>query len=222
MNGDKHVIYIHGVGRQDKGFSAFAQKRMRKSLRNRGLTHHGQEVLWAPVLDDLQDRMLADVKKLGSKGNLTQQLVIGTLSDALNYHNRKEQIFALIDVAIARLRSDSVHICAHSLGVVLALEYLMSRTSVAATMTSFGTNAQLFQIGARASCPLTLKGPNRWRNAFYEADMLGFPVSSWMPQVKDYKLSKPFWSISTIVPGLSHNDYWKDSDFWSRFVPAGF
>jgi len=220
--GQAHAIYIHGIGRQREGFAAYAHKTMSASLKLRGITLHGQEVVWAPILDRHQDAMLKDVGGRGSKNSPAQQLAIGTLADALSYGNQRDAVLSLVDNAMVRLRSDSVSIFAHSLGCLVALDWLRSRPIVNGTLTSFGANVRLFYLGGEFVCPNQLKAENRWRNLFYPKDMLGWPIKGWQDQVDDLELSKPFWSISTLVPALSHNDYWHDKKLWSTTLPAGF
>jgi hypothetical protein len=222
VKSELHAIFVHGVGQQKSGFSAHAQRKLAAALKLRGITLHAQEVLWAPVLDKLEAQMLRDVGKLGSANNAAQKLTVGTLADALAYPNRREAILDLADAAFARLRSNEVHIFAHSLGVVVATDWLRSRPPVNATLTSFGANIALFNLGGTFVCPNQLRAERRWRNAFYASDFLGFPLRGFQEQVDDIRLTKPFWSKSTIIPGLSHLDYWQDSRLWSSTIPGGF
>jgi hypothetical protein len=222
MAGDVHAIFVHGIGEQKSGYSAFAQKRLRIALRERGISLCSEEVLWAPILGKLENEMLRDVEKRGSKLNAVQRLSISTLADATSYRDSLPEIFDLLDRAYMRLRSDRVHIFCHSLGVVISLAWLNSRDKVTATMSSFGVNAQMFALGSRFQAPPTLRAEGRWRSFFYPTDGLGFPIAGWMPQVTDYKLTVPFWSVGTIVPSLSHLAYWGDRRLWSQTIPAGF
>ncbi len=222
MQGEVRAIFIPGIGEQKARYPHFAQKRLRIPLRARGISLYSEEVLWAPILDALQADMLRDVQRRGSRLNMLQRLSISTLADATSYKEKLPEIFDLLDRAYMRLRSDNVHIFCHSLGVVIALAWLNSRDRVSATMSSFGVNAQMFALGARFSAPPTLRAEGRWRSFFYPTDGLGFPIAGWMPQVRDYKLSVPFWSAGTIVPSLSHLAYWGDRRLWSSTIPAGF
>ena len=220
--GQAFVLFVHGVGSQKPGYSAKARRTMGAALALRGITMHSSEVCWAPVLDRLQQKMLKDVGKRGSKNNLAQRLAIGTLSDALCYQNNRDQILDLMDQGMVRLRSDSVHIVGHSLGVVVAHDWLRSRPVVNATLTSLGCNAELFSLGARFNCPNQLRAEGRWRNFWYATDVLGFPVAGWQEQVIDQEITRPVWSISRLVPGLSHLSYWDDSRLFGSTMPAGF
>lgn len=221
MKGEVRAIFVHGIGEQKSGYSAFAQKRLRIALRERGMSLYAEEVLWAPILDQLQAEMMADVKARGSRLNMVQRFSLGTLGDATSYESRLPEIFDLMDRAFLRLRSDSVHVFSHSLGVVIALAWLNSRDRVRATMSSMGVNAAMFTPEQRV-CPPTLRAAGRWRSFFYPTDGIGFPIGGWMPQAEDIQLSKPFWSASTIVPALAHTDYFKDRQLWSQTIPAGF
>lgn len=215
-------MMIHGVGQQKPGYSAAARSRMGAALALRGITMHAQEVVWAPAMDALEAQMMADVGKLGSRNNMIQRFDIGSAADALSYPNCREQILNMLDSAFVRLRTDRVHIFAHSLGVMVACDWLRSRQRVRATLTSFGANIQAFYLGVDFDCPVQLRGPHRWRNVFYASDGFGWPIGKWQPQVDDVEIRKPLFRLSTLVPALSHVDYWGDSRLWGSTIPGGF
>lgn len=222
---DVHAIFVHGIGEQHDGYSRKAQAWMRDALLARGISLYTQEVVWADILDQHEAAMLKSVGKGGSKNSLFQRMDIMTMADALCFSNSLPAILERIDDSFARLRSGDVHIFAHSLGVVLALRWLDSRPTVRLDgLTSFGTNAQLWALGGDFKVPAQAARANKWRNAFYAKDGIGWPVHAWQPQVTDYEITKPFWSWSSL-PGLgalSHCDYFSDKRLWSSTMPGGF
>jgi hypothetical protein len=215
-------MFVHGVGEQRRGYSSAARSRMGAALALRGIMMHSQEVVWAPVMDALEAKMMADVGKLGSRNNMVQRFDIGTAADANSYPNCREQIMDMMDGAFIRLRTDTVHLFCHSLGAMVACDWLRTRKTVRATMTSFGCNMQSFYLGADFDCPKPLRGLNRWRNLFYRDDGFGWPIAKWQSQVEDVEISKPLFRLSTLVPALSHLDYWADSRLWGSTIPGGF
>lgn len=215
-----HGIFIHGVGTQEAGYSNKAQKLLAASLSKQGADFYGQEVLWAPVLDDVEGKMLGEVGRRGSSNRPLQHLVVETLADALCYRNKQEPIFDLIDSAFIRTRADEVHIFAHSLGVLLSVEWMRSRQlAKVERLHSFGCNLQLFHLGGPFVVPQQIDRKSAWVNYFDGQDMLGWPVSGWVPGVKDTKVNVGAWWQRW--NGLAHIGYFEDTKFWRDIVPTG-
>jgi pimeloyl-ACP methyl ester carboxylesterase len=214
-----HAIFIHGVGTQKAGYSDFAQKQLSAGL-PRGTFLNAQEVLWAPVLDKLETTMLKSVKKNGSRNKLLQRVVVETLADALCYSNSSGPIFDLIDAAYARTRADTVHIFGHSLGALLAVEWLRTRERTdPRKLVTFGCNLQLFHLGDDAwRAPPQVSVPNKWVNCFDDADMLGWPLRGWLPHVKDVEVNVGSWWQRW--NGLAHTGYFTDKTFWRSTIPT--
>ena len=216
-----HAIFVHGVGEQDGSYADAARRNLQGALRARGSELYSSTVLWAPVLDVHQRKMSAAVAKRGSSNRPSQRLVMGTLADALSYRHHADQISALMDDAYMRLRADEVVIFAHSLGGLLTVDWLRSRTRArVAQFHTFGCNLELFYQGAedKFDCPAQLRPSAKWTNYFDEDDMLGWPLRGWLPQVDDIEVSvggllSGWW-------GLSHTAYWDDSALWCRTIPA--
>ncbi len=122
-----HALFLHGVGQQTAGYSHKAQLKLATSLQKRGVQLYGQEVLWSPVLDHYEAQMAREVGRRGSKNRPLQRLVVGTLADALCYQNRREDILDLVDQAYLKLRCETVTIFAHSLGCLIAADWMRSR-----------------------------------------------------------------------------------------------
>lgn len=210
-------LFIHGVGTQKPGYSAKAQAWLSAGLPGGRLALYGQEVVWADILDDLETKMMRDVGKRGSSNHPAQRLVMETLADALCYRNRQEAIFARLDTAYARTRADEVYIFAHSLGGLLAVEWLRARPRAkVAKLVTFGCNLQLFHLGGEFESPAQIAMPDTWVNAFYDRDMLGWPLRGWLPQVSDVELAVSGWLGWT---GLAHIEYFSDTRFWKKTLP---
>lgn len=217
-----NCIFVHGVGKQKSDFAHDARRYLRSALKSRGIEMYARSVHWAPILDDGEKKMLESVGKLGSSNRMSQRLVVETLADALCYQHKQETIQYLVDYELSQFnnQADEVVVFAHSLGVLLMSDYLRNRPKVKIQkFVSFGTNLQLFNIGRESAfvCPEQLKGVGRWTNYWDEDDMLGWPVSGWLPHVKDTEVSVgPWWSGWT---GLSHIGYFEDKDLWSKKIP---
>lgn len=214
------AVFIHGVGTQKAGYSADAQKWLASGLPRGAPAGSFQEVLWAPVLDALEKKMMASVHKGGSKNRPMQRLVIETLADALCYQSSSVPIFDLIDNAYVRTRSDSVYIFGHSLGALLAVEWLRTRNRVdPKKLITFGCNLQLFHLGDDSwKAPAQVSMPNKWVNCFDDADMLGWPLRGWLPQVRDVEVRVGSWWQRW--NGMSHTGYFVDKTFWRSIIPS--
>jgi pimeloyl-ACP methyl ester carboxylesterase len=214
-----HAMFIHGIGSQKRGYSDYAAKSLATALARANIELYTQEVLWAPILDTLEDRMLYDISRAGSSSKPLQRLALGTLADALCYPSRREDILGTVDAAFMRLRADRCWVFAHSLGGLIATDWLRSRERARVhQLVTFGCNLELFALGTQWACPKQLSGPGRWTNLFDADDMLGYPLSRWQKQVRDVEVSVgPLWSGWT---GLSHIEYFDDSKLWGKTVPA--
>lgn len=224
---EAHFLFVHGVGEQGSDFAADAIKNLRGALATKGVKLHAGVVHWAPLADGLERAFLSTAEARGSSGNLTQRLVVGTLADALVYQANarlREQIGYLLDYEYTRLRAGSVHIVAHSLGGLIALDWLRSRKNVRPLrLWTIGSNVGLFNLGQRFDCPASVVNDGTWVNMFYPSDFLGYPLNA-QPEfrhVRDVKLPRAgFFRMSTLVPGLRHTDYWTDAKLWRKTVPG--
>lgn len=215
-----YALFTHGVGTQKPGFSSDAQKHLAAGLSERGRILYGSEACWAPVLDEDEAVMLKEVSKRGSSNRPMQRLVVETLADALCWENRREAIFDVLDRAYCRLRAPGpVTVLAHSLGVVIALEYLRARPSIQLErFVSFGTNLQLFHLGVEGrfvAPPAVAKVP--WLNAFSDTDMLGFPIRGFT-HATDVEVN--VGGLFTRWNGAAHLGYWTEKSLWRKTLPG--
>lgn len=218
-----HALFIHGVGEQPKSFAAEARHNLRASLLDKGVALYSASVHWAPLADRVERRFLSEVQKRGSKGNLTQSLVVGTLSDALMYVRNfglRTHIFDLIDKQIMRLRGEHVTVFAHSLGGLIFTDYLRSRTELRnVSLVTFGCNIGLFTLGERFVPVPQLAEQGTWWNLYSARDMLGFPLAGDpnLRHVKDIEVSVGGWFKGWT--GLAHVRYWDDRRLWRKTIP---
>lgn len=219
------ALMIHGVGEQESDFAAEARASLRSGLRERNWRLHCTQVHWAPLADRVQQKFLKAVEKKGSRGNMSQKLAVGTLADALMYRSNpqlQEQIFWLFDQQMWMLGSP-VTIFAHSLGGLIATDYLRARPKIKnVKLVTFGCNIGLFTLGHRFDCPEQVSRPGSWTNLFYPRDILGFPVSvdPALSHVQDIEVRSPWFRWSNIVGGLAHLDYWGHDSIWEDRIPS--
>lgn len=219
---EAHVIAVHGIGHKTPlSFADAAMKRLSSALSKRGCTLYSQSVHWGPVLDLVQDRMMAQVKSLGSSNRMVQRISQGALADALSYGHHKEAIHAVFDRAVLRLRADNFVIIGHSLGCLVAADWLRSRTQAKVSkFITTGCNLELFYQGAEDKflVPPQVNRQGTWFNLFDDDDGLGWPVRGWLPHVKDIEVSVGgplfrWWAAS-------HGMYWTSRGaIWSEVVP---
>jgi pimeloyl-ACP methyl ester carboxylesterase len=216
------ALFIHGVGEQENDFSDEARRRLRQACHDRGTSLYPLNVHWAPLADRPQQRFLKSVKALGSNDNMTQRLVIGTLSDALMYCTNAEfrkQIFALMDQQVWMLGGKDFTIFAHSLGGLIATDYLRARPHITGVrMVTMGCNLGLFTLG-QSFKPVQALCASEWHNLYSGRDMLGFPLSvdPGLTHVQDLEVSVGGWFKGWT--GLAHIRYWDDAKLWEKTIP---
>lgn len=221
-----YAIFIHGVGTQDSHFADYATHTLAAACSRRGATLYARSVHWAPLMDLTSTAFLKAAKAKGSIVNPSQKLVANTLSDALAYRADRpvaQEIFGVFDYEVLALRGEPVYIFAHSLGGLITCDYLRTRTRLkVARFVTFGCNIPLFYLGAQFTPPESIETTGSWNNLFYEADMLGYPLSEveGMKHVIDQRIDpSPGIHFSDIVPGLTHVDYFGDQRLWSETIP---
>ena len=222
LKSDLYALCVHGIGQDTPAnFADQAMKQLAAGLQPLGVTLYAKSVHWSPLVDGPQKALKRTLKRMGSSGRVAQSLAVRTLSDALSYPQYQEQINYLIDYEVSRLRAPSeTLIFAHSLGVVLATDYLKSRTGVKARMVSFGTNLNLFHVGDMANwqCPAQLQGRDSWLNMYSKYDALGYPLRGWLPHVRDAEVT--VGGVFTWWNGASHMAFWDDKYLWRETVPT--
>lgn len=218
-----YALFIHGIGSQTADYAKDAIKYLGKGLGKQPL--YTRSVLFTHVLDLQSTKFLADVKTKGSEGNLTQRFVISTIADALQYSNNPKtrgRILEALDNEFVKLRApDEAVIFAHSLGALVALDWLRTRIKVKnVRLVTLGANIGLFEMGKPVDVPPQLKKPGRWYNLFDKDDLLGYAVGirpETAAHVKDMKVSVGGFLIGRT--GLAHIKYWEDEELWKNTIP---
>jgi len=209
------VITFHGIGNDTPStYAKAAMTRLGRQLP--GLRH--ASVHWGPLLDVPQREMMRDMRKRGSKGNLVQGISYKTLGDALAYRNVEGAVRLLADYETNNLGGSVDVVVAHSLGCVLALGWLNSRSFAnPVTLVTLGCNLGLWQAGADAKIPKP-RPVHRWLNLFDATDGLGGPIGG-IAHARDIEVSvgRPWYAF--MVPAADHVGYWNDADLWSRTLP---
>lgn len=215
------ALFVHGVGRQGPGFADKAIGWLRDSLDE---DFYAQSVHWAKLADRAEDKFLAQVKDKGSKGNTTQELVVGTLADALMYrtpgNDFQRKLFGLLDHHSDVFGDRGYVIFAHSLGGLIVTDWLRARPAVKdVTLVTLGCNIGLFNLGRSFQPVPQLTAPNRWINAYSSRDFLGFPltVDPNLKHVLDVRVS--LGGLFKGWTGLSHLLYWEEKALWSTTIP---
>lgn len=216
------ALFIHGVGRQDASFADVALHALADGLERRGHRLLASSVHWAGFADRVQDRFIERAEKHGSAINPSQKLVVGTLADALMYATNptlQGKIFRLLDQHVKLVRAPFT-IFAHSLGGLIATDWLRQRTALDVRLVTLGCNIGLFNLGKRFASVPSLDGPGRWINLFSSRDMLGFPLAheEGLEHVQDVKVSVGGWFRGWT--GLAHTLYWTDESLWRKTVPG--
>lgn len=223
---DVYALFLHGIGTQDADFADEAKLHLDQGLRKFGAHLYARSVHYAPLLDGNGSKFLKQVEKHGSRGNITQQLAIMTLTDALQYRRNKavtEQIMYLLDYEYSMLRDDGVlHIFAHSLGCLVALDWIRSRDKVRRVkLYTLGCNVGLFEMGTTIDVPYQVEQPGDWTNLFDPSDGIGFPIAlddrPELCAVQDVKVQ--VGGLITGNTGLAHMAYFGDEKLWRTTIP---
>jgi pimeloyl-ACP methyl ester carboxylesterase len=219
------AIMIHGVGEQGPGFAEDARQWLRQACGKRGLGTQILSAHWAPLADKTQARLRREAEARGHSSNPLRRLVDGTLADALYYQDSprlQDACHDVIDRQVARLAGQPFTIFAHSLGGLIATDWLRKRPLVKGVrLVTFGCNLDFFnQDPEEPFQPVPqLRNRGSWFNFFYPRDMLGAPLAGVrnLEHVADVRLWPPAWIFST---GLCHTRYWTHKRLWAGVIPA--
>ncbi len=224
---DVYALFLHGIGTQGSDFCDEARLHLDQGLKRYGARSYARPVHYAPLLDKASARFLAAVKKAGSKGNIIQTLSSMVISDALQYDRNekvRQEIQYLIDYEYTRLRpADTLTIFAHSLGCLVTLDWLRSRTGVKnVRLVTMGCNLGLFDLGRTMDVPIQVEQPGDWLNLFDPSDGIGYPLNIGehpeLCHVRDHKVE--VGGLIAGSTGLAHMAYFGDEDLWRKTIPA--
>ncbi len=209
------AICFHGIGRHTPStFADAAMKRLGQKVP--GLVYASCH--WSPLLDVPQQAMLADMRRRGSRANLTQAASYTVLGDALAYRNVEGAVRLLAEYEVQNLGGVDL-VVAHSLGCVLAWGWLNARRSDnPITFITTGCNFGLWHAGSVEKLHKP-RGVGRWLNFWDATDALGGPIAGFTSGVRDIEVDLKGPWYSWLVPGSDHVGFWGDKDLWSRIVP---
>ncbi len=215
-----HCVFVHGVGEQSADFADKATKWLAAACSRNQATLYARSVHWSPLLDAHQRKMMKRVASEGSANRPAQRLTVGTLSDALCYDLHRDAIHHVFDYEVRQLRADDFVIFAHSLGALIAVDWMRSRQRAqVGRFVTFGCNLELFHLGRQDDfvAPAQVAQPGSWHNLFDEDDALGWPIRGWIPHVVDHEVS--VGGLLTGWWGLSHTAYLTDKKLWTQTMP---
>lgn len=215
------ALFIHGVGSESADFALQSAKWLATSVPglNAGYVH------WSPICDRIEQRFWDRAKAGGMSGNIAQRAAVFDAMDAflwLEDEAVRAEVFDLCDQAYAKVYgapSREVVIFGHSLGCLIAIEWLLARDVQNVRLVTLADNAVLVRTErSKLGVPAQLASGGRWLNLFDADDGLGFPVA---------------WSVGNVardVPvklsgllartGLAHVRYWGDETLWRETIPS--
>ncbi len=221
---DVYSLWVHGIGTQEPGYSSWAQKQFAAACSQRNAASFAREVYYADLFAMQATAFLDRAESLGSKGNMAQRLSVNTLADALQWQANpklREEICCRVDEQFLSLRAPKeVVVFAHSLGCLVILEWLRTRTAVKhVSLITMGFNAGIFNLGGPMTVPPQVGAQGSWVNLFDPSDALGFPAhaSPELAHVIDAKVEVGgFISGNT---GLAHVKYFETKELWTQVIP---
>lgn len=226
MGKQLRAIFIHGVGQQDATFADEARHNLRGACLERGVAPFFLSCHWAPFADSLQAAFLASVKAKGSRGNLMQELAVGTLSDAMAYQSNellRARIWDLLDRQAECFTGHPFTVISHSLGGLIATDWLRQRADKHrdVELVTLACNIGLFTLGEPFVPVPQLVGGGRWLNCYDDDDCLGFAMDvdaeHPIPYVQDFEVRVGrLWNRWN---GLAHLGYWNDRKLFAKTLP---
>lgn len=191
------------------------------ALSRRGVTLYARSVHWGPIMDAHEEKMLREVGKLGSDGKPVQRAVAMVGADALSYVHSRDAIQHVFDYEVGQLRADDFIVFSHSLGCLVATDWLRERTRArCAQIFTMGCNLQAFNLGAEEKwvCPTQISRGGSWHNLWDPRDGIGWPTGNWIRHAIDHEVSVGGF-LARLVPALAHVGYWTSKKLWSKTVP---
>ena len=234
------VIFIHGVGDQQAGYSLVCERAIRDQLADylssgEQANVSYREVLWAPETSVNQARLWS---KVSSKHDLDmvklRKFFVGFAGDAVAYQRTAEgkpvydaihaKVRIQIDAAISEADGEDVEFTflAHSLGSVIISNFLWDERQhfKATNLFTVGSPIALWLLRygdiSNSRDPVEVARPEGvWVNILDDEDVIAYPLreinSSYKAAVdKDY-MTEIGGILSSGTP-LSHVGYWDDGN----------
>jgi pimeloyl-ACP methyl ester carboxylesterase len=216
-----YAVLVHGIGEQEADFADRATSWLGAALGARGRHLHYATCHWAPIADALEQAFMARVKRAGSSGRPIQRMSVGTLADALVYQSNerlREEIWALLDQCVLRVRGEPITFFGHSLGGLILTDYLRQRPLIRkAQLVTMGCNLEIFTLGEAFEPVPQLTAPGSWYSLWDEDDGIGWPlVDDNLKHVRNVEVSVGGWLGWT---GLAHTGYWDSKRVWTKTIP---
>lgn len=216
------ILTLHGIGSPLQSYSASAMHWLATALRRHGVRLSYQAAWYDPVLAQGAREFLDDQREMGMDiDQLSTSIVWNTLSDATAYRNPaiQDRIFDTIDAAYMRLRSDDVVIIGHSLGCLVAIDWLNSRDrATISDLFTLACNSKLWYLGRdRNGAQIPFPTPpqargGKWLNIIDRDDALGSFMGKYAPAI-DLEVEVEGWFKRT---GAAHTKYWTSERLWAK------
>lgn len=213
------VIFVHGVGDQPTNFADSLIDNIR-NVAGRSLapiefnefllSTSFESLVWADSIgSQINDYNQLMYTKPGLFWGLLTKRIDPLVLQILSYVRQKDK--SILDDFAADFKrategADKVIVVAHSLGTVIAFDYLLkhSDTKVDCLIT-MGSPLPLFAAAMGHLEGLTILPPNigRWFNIYSKRDAIAKSLSLLFP-VKDVEVKTKFWPIA------AHTGYWQN------------
>ncbi len=199
------VFFIHGVGKQQAGYSEGLEENIRNTLSDfldetePNIIY--KEILWAPILQRHQNELWQRVRKGDGKSDLDmvklRKFMVGFAGDAIAYQNDDvgkptyDAIHKTIKDELDSVQNElgdeefELTIVAHSLGTVIASNYLYdNRTNLTAVnFFTLGSPIAIWLLrygsvtAADSESVVKVARPNGvWINILDDEDIIGYPL----------------------------------------------
>jgi hypothetical protein len=240
------VFFIHGVGKQQAGYSEGLEGHIRNTLA--GFLDETdpniiyKEILWAPILQRHQNELWQRVRKGDGKSDLDmvrlRKFMVGFAGDAIAYQNDEvgkptyDAIHKTITDELESVQNElgdeefELTIVAHSLGTVIASNYLYDHREKLTTVNFFTLGSPiaiwLLRYGsvttADSESVVKVARPNGvWINILDDEDIIGYPlkpISAAYNKAVDMDYITEVGGPFSAGSPMSHVGYWEDGNVY--------
>lgn len=234
------VVFIHGIGEKEKGYSTESQvkidKYFRQMLKKKGSTIIAdelifEEIVWADVTFNPQKTLDDRMKKQGLGRDCLRHLMITLVGDAIAYQKNgnengvyketEAKVQKVIEGIEAKYSSDEVEytFVAHSLGSVVISNYLYDhKENVKATnLFTMGSPLAIWTLRDgdpdKATEPVNVKRPEGvWINILDDDDVLAYPLK---PVNSSYDKGVDMDYVTEIGKAFSRQTFLSHTGYWS-------
>ena len=225
------VLVIHGIGTQREDFAKAFVEDMLLRVHRAGVepVPFFEPAFWADVFDTTEAKIWNTVGTGLNFKEIRENLILGA-GDAIAYQARwRDAVQARIRQAAAKIaHCDQITIVAHSLGTVIASDFIYDEQKKKPGSVGIGDRIQNFVtfgspiplwwlVWGDLDNPVRPKG--KWLNFYDKDDVIGFPLANlpaYRPLAAEGVLEDRAINVGTMLTSwnpFSHNGYWKDEDF---------